>query len=104
MCVWAWGGFRFVGAVHGIQRKFSLLPVFVLALLHHDSFLAIEVLLRRRHINFNSLVKASISNVNNINGLSCSEHGSKSLSTLACLSHYVLLPLARLIKFGFTLD
>ena len=90
--------------MHRGQSKLPLLPVLVLALLHHDSFLAVEMLLRRRHINFNSLVKASISNVYNINGLSCSEHGSKSLSTLACLSHYVLLPLARLIKFGFTLD
>ena len=54
--------------MHGIQRKFPLLPVFVLALLHHNRLVTIEALLSHGQVNLDVLIEASFTDVDDIDG------------------------------------
>ena len=54
--------------MHGIQCKLSLLPVFVLALLHDNCLVTIKALLGHSQVNLDVLIEASFSDVDDIDG------------------------------------
>ena len=74
----------------------------MLTFLDHYHLILIEIVLRCSHIDV-CRFEASITDIDNIDGLSCGEHSCQGITTFACGSHNILLSLPCLVQFCFAL-